>query len=503
MLGMPKMVNEVFAFDNSHVWFKKFIEYWFRVAREKALARVTNAVEIDKMVAVDSSVQYSNSAVTVTSCFHKLCEIWKRLQWPDGKERYLFVMKISEDICEAARHYAEELGNKLKANNYYSDYPSYFGVSKSLCITINNVPYTQKWLTELDRHLNWHSVIRDMRLAHDNETATESELTLIQLSENTQEVLFNKMDEMIDHIVMKMSIDLKRFISELVSSNEDIEIADAMDPLLAYLEKSLRTFYETFVRPVFERTLLNLWNGLVTIVVNTIKNDKGRSPNFYQRTKKVIKVLTNFFGVDGFGIPSENMINDELQELLDDLGIRQFTSERLIEEYYAEKMIEMLEKPRDLGELALKMFYDSRNENLHIELLNGRNLPALDSNGFSDPYVRLTLAPRHLFPMATVERTAVQWKTLFPLFDAKFQYSVSAESCKQHGAHVQLTVINNNVLTDDVAGQVFASLNDVPGLETKIPNTFAAFEQVLLPVIHPTLKGNILKFWKQEATNWR
>ena len=70
-----------------------------------------------------------------------------------------------------------------------------------------------------------------------------------------------------------------------------------------------------------------------------------------------------------------------------------------------------------------------------------------------------------------------------------FTSSVSAESCKQHGAHVQLTVINNNVLTDDVAGQVFASLNDVPGLETKIPSTFAAFEQVLLPVNHPIPEG--------------
>ncbi|XP_046862881.1 BAI1-associated protein 3-like isoform X2 [Xenia sp. Carnegie-2017] len=491
--------NKEFAFDNSHVWFKKFIDYWFRVAHQKALARITKAVEIDQTVAIDSSVQYSTSAVDVTCCFYQLCEFWKRLQWPNATESYLFVLKISDDICEAARHYAEELGNKLKANNYYNDNPSYFGVSESLCITLNNLAYTQQWLKELDTHLDWHSVIRDMRLAHDNETATKSELTLRQLSENTQEVLFNKMDEMIDHIVMKMSIDLKRFISELVSSNEDIEIADAMDPLLAYLEKSLKTFYETLVRPVFDRTLPNLWNGLVTIVVDTIKHDKGRSPIFYQRMNQVVKVLTDFFCVDGIGIPRENMITDELKELLDDLGIRQLTSERLIEEYYAEKMIEMLEKPRDLGELALRMFYDSRNEKLHIELLNGRNLPALDSNGYSDPYVRLTLAPRHLFPMATVERTDVQWKTLFPLFDAKFQYSVSAESCKQHGAHVQLTVIDYDVLTDDIAGQVFASLNHVPGLETEIPATFSGIEQVLVPVIHPTPEGKYFEILKARS----
>ena len=66
---------------------------------------------------------------------------------------------------------------------------------------------------------------------------------------------------------------------------------------------------------------------------------------------------------------------------------------------------------------------------------------------------------------------------------------MSAESCKQHGAHVQLTVIDYDVLTDDIAGQVFASLNDVPGLETEIPATFSGIEQVLVPVIHPTPEG--------------
>ena len=64
-----------------------------------------------------------------------------------------------------------------------------------------------------------------------------------------------------------------------------------------------------------------------------------------------------------------------------------------------------------------------------------------------------------------------------------------AESCKQPGAHLQMTVFDYDVLTDDMGGQVFATLNYVPGLETEIPATFAGIEQLILPIIHPTPDG--------------
>jgi hypothetical protein len=52
-----------------------------------------------------------------------------------------------------------------------------------------------------------------------------------------------------------------------------------------------------------------------------------------------------------------------------------------------------------------------------------------------------------------------------------------------------MTVFDYDVLTDDLAGQVFAMLNYVPGLNTEIPATFSGIEQVLLPIIHPTPDG--------------
>ncbi|XP_028415898.1 BAI1-associated protein 3-like isoform X2 [Dendronephthya gigantea] len=500
---LPLSQKTELAFDNSHVWFKEFIDHWFKVAKKKALARIAKAVEIDQAMVVDTSVKYSTSAVDVTCCFYQLCQFWKRLRWPDATGSYLFVTKLTDDICEAARYYADTLETKLKKNDYYDDNPSYFGVSESLCITLNNLAYTQQWLDELETHLDWPSIISGMMLSHNEREAKKCEETLKQLSENAQDVLLRKIDDMIDHIGEKMSVDIKRFVSQLVGQDESVDISEAMDPLLSYLEKSMRTFYSTLVRPVFDRTLLRLWTMVVDNISSTVGGDKGKPPIFYERLNQVVEVLIDFFCVDGIGIPLDKMMTDAVKVLIEDLLLGQLSTEKLIEEYYAEKMRGIsAEKPAEFGELALRMFYDLKNGKLHIELLNGRNLPALDSNGYCDPYVKLRLAPRHLFPTATVERTEVKKKTLFPLFDAKFQFSVPVEACKQPGAHLQMTVYDYDVLTDDMAGQVFATLNYVPGLDTEIPATFSGIEQVILPLTHPTLEGThfeILKARSDEA----
>ena len=67
--------------------------------------------------------------------------------------------------------------------------------------------------------------------------------------------------------------------------------------------------------------------------------------------------------------------------------------------------------------------------------------------------------------------------------------NIQAEACKRPGAHLQLTVVDYDVMTDDVAGQVLAPLSHVPGLTEEIPATFSGIEQVMLPIIHPTPDG--------------
>ena len=59
-----------FAFDNSHVWFKKYIDHWFRIAHQKALARITKAVEIDQ---VSYPKTITNGIYLLKICVNMVC----------------------------------------------------------------------------------------------------------------------------------------------------------------------------------------------------------------------------------------------------------------------------------------------------------------------------------------------------------------------------------------------------------------------------------------------
>ena len=69
---------------------------------------------------------------------------------------------------------------------------------------MNNLAFTQQWLTELDKHLDWSSIISGMKHAHNEREATKSEETLRQFCEHAQDVLLTKVDEMIYHIGEKV-----------------------------------------------------------------------------------------------------------------------------------------------------------------------------------------------------------------------------------------------------------------------------------------------------------
>lgn len=55
-----------------------------------------------------------------------------------------------------------------------------------------------------------------------------------------------------------------------------------------------------------------------------------------------------------------------------------------------------------------------------IEVINARNLVAVDSNGSCDPFVRINFVPEDKFNNVVKPKTNSQNKTLFPLYDEKF-----------------------------------------------------------------------------------
>ncbi|GAA6070816.1 protein unc-13 homolog D, partial [Tachysurus ichikawai] len=162
------------------------------------------------------------------------------------------------------------------------------------------------------------------------------------------------------------------------------------------------------------------------------------------------------------------------------------------------------------GAVTLITSYKRSESKLHVEVLNAVNLIPLDSNGFSDPFVQLSLEPRHIFPHVDVHSTKVKNRDLNPLFEESFEFpvwtvgecwlsarggncapvvrgcsAVSLEQCQSAGACLLVTVLDYDALrSDDFEGEAFLSLKAVPGVAGG-GGSDPAPAQIRLPLMHP------------------
>ena len=72
-----------------------------------------------------------------------------------------------------------------------------------------------------------------------------------------------------------------------------------------------------------------------------------------------------------------------------------------------------------MGTLTIRALFVE--DELIVEVLNGRDLLPLDNNGLADPYVDMRLKPPVQFSNWR-QKTQTKSKTLFPLFDETFTW---------------------------------------------------------------------------------
>ena len=80
--------------QNYYDWFRAGVAHWLDIAVYKALKRIDRAVDFDTLQPVDSSVQYSSSAVDTLTIFYQIKVFWTQLAWPDVEGSYTFIAKI-------------------------------------------------------------------------------------------------------------------------------------------------------------------------------------------------------------------------------------------------------------------------------------------------------------------------------------------------------------------------------------------------------------------------
>ncbi|KFM76501.1 BAI1-associated protein 3, partial [Stegodyphus mimosarum] len=163
-----------------------------------------------------------------------------------------------------------------------------------------------------------------------------------------------------------------------------------------------------------------------------------------------------------------------------------------------------LDKPT-YGILTIKACYNPTAESLYVDILNARELLPLDPTGFSDPFVIIELVPRHYFPNCVKQRTKVQKKTLYPLFDEAFEFHVPYEQLNREGAGLCFSVMDHDMVTkNDFEGEAFLSLCNVVEISGDEMKDVKPTELCLM---HPNDKNEILlalaaRSWDKDAQDF-
>lgn len=127
------------------------------------------------------------------------------------------------------------------------------------------------------------------------------------------------------------------------------------------------------------------------------------------------------------------------------------------------------ETPCPLGSVEFTLLYDSGSKTLDILVLRAKGLPAMDSNGLSDPYVKL-----HLLPGASKAnklRTKTIPKTLNPEWNETLKYYGLTEA-DMFQKTLRLTVLDEDRFGFDFIGETRVPLKSIKSGQAKKFNVY-------------------------------
>uniref|UniRef100_A0A914LVL7 C2 domain-containing protein n=1 Tax=Meloidogyne incognita TaxID=6306 RepID=A0A914LVL7_MELIC len=112
--------------------------------------------------------------------------------------------------------------------------------------------------------------------------------------------------------------------------------------------------------------------------------------------------------------------------------------------------------PDSYGSLHLKLDYDFTSSKLSVTILECRDLPAMDRNGMSDPYIKLTISPERKPKF----ETRIKRNSLNPVFNETFVFKIPFPELGRKT--LELVAFDFDRLSkDDQIGQILLPLNTV------------------------------------------
>uniref|UniRef100_A0A674JQ51 Unc-13 homolog D n=1 Tax=Terrapene triunguis TaxID=2587831 RepID=A0A674JQ51_9SAUR len=433
-------VDGPLALTDFHQWFKEAIPKWLQKTYMIALERTQRAIQVDQLMPLGELNKHSTSTVDLSTCYAQIVKTWQQLDWPDPEEAFMIMVKFVEDMCKIALTYCKLI--KTRAEELSSKQQDEGDAANRLCIVVNNVEQLRLLILKLPAQLDWGRLEQRMEGIVEPE---QIQHTLHNQLQGTITCLDHEIRDVVQNLAKKLDVGISRHIQKLAASSDSKDPEDSIIPLMKFLESELQYMNQHLVQENFN-------------------------------------CLELCFHAEGCGLPT-----DALHITSDSRNRRTLVSVLLL----ASQLEISSEK---YGAVTIKALYRPSEQKLRIEVLNAVNLIPLDSNGSSDPFVQLTLEPRHEFPEVVARNTQCWKNELHPLFDEAFEFLVPPEKCQQDGACLLLTVFDyDKVGANDLEGEAFFPLSNVPGLtgdeEAADP---ARVSQTRLPLMHPKPTGDPL-----------
>ncbi|XP_019568715.2 BAI1-associated protein 3 isoform X1 [Rhinolophus sinicus] len=451
--SIPGRDSRSLALAGIHAPFLPAVKLWLQVLRDQAKWRLQGAVDVDTLEPMDTSSKHSSSAATASLCFSHIQELWACLAWPDPAQAQGLGTQLSQDLCEAALLYTELLRRKVHAQ------PGAAGeaVSEPLCVVLNNVELLRRAVGQALRGLAWP----------EGPSGLEAGLPrpLLSCVQAVEEDLQREARTVTAHLTSKMVGDIRKYVQHISLSPDSIQNDEAVAPLMKYLDEKLALLNALLVKENLSRVLEALWELLLQAILQALGANLDVSADFYSRFHFTLEALVTFFHAEGQGLPLENLKDGSYKRLEEELRLHKCTTRECIEQYYLDKLKQRSLEQNRFGRLSVRCHYEVAEQRLAVEVLHAADLLPLDANGLSDPFVIVELGPPHLFPLVRSQRTQVKNRTLHPVYDELFYFSVPAEVCRRRAACVLFTVMDHDWLsTNDFAGEAALSLASISGI---------------------------------------
>ncbi|XP_021397370.3 protein unc-13 homolog D [Lonchura striata] len=477
------------ALSNFHQWFEEALPLWLQKAYSTALERAQRAIQMDQLKPYGYH-KHSTSTVDLSTCYAQIVTTWKQLSWPDPEKAFMIMVNLLEDMCKISLMYCKLIKERAEALSLSEQDEG--EAANKLCIVVNNIEQLRLQMLKLPSQLDWAQLQQRMRGIIEPQQIQNA---LHNQLDSTVACLDHEVRDVVQALATKLEKGIARHIQELASSSDTQKPEDSIIPLMKFLESELQYLNEHLVQENFKSLLTLLWHHTLS-VLSAAQGPQVPSVQHCQRLFCALKSLELCFHAEGCGLPLETLHSATFRTLETHLALCSATSRKLIQKYFSNRIKQQLHTSSEkYGAVTIKALYRPSEQKLRVEVLNATNLIPLDSNGSSDPFVQLTLEPRHEFPEVVARSTQCKRNELHPLFDEAFDFLIPSEKCRQEGACLLLTVFDYDMLgANELEGEAFLPLCHLPGLDTEEDEAdMGRVPQTRLPLTHPKPTDEILQ----------